>query len=63
MSYVARLRNLVSVCITEEDARPEYMETAGGIGGLLDCVEACDGPLGCCIPLEVMNKQPDGGLR
>jgi hypothetical protein len=32
MSYDARLRNLVSVCITEEDARPEYMETAGGIG-------------------------------
>ena len=49
MSYDARLRNIVSVCITEEDA-------AGGIGGLLDCVAACDGPLGCCIPLEVMSS-------
>jgi hypothetical protein len=38
MSYDARLRNLVSVCTLEEDTRPEYMYTAGGIGGLLDYV-------------------------
>ena len=23
---------------------------------MLDCVAACDGPLGCCMPLEVMRR-------
>ena len=41
----ALLPNLVSVRNAEEDARPEYMSTAGSIGGLLNCVTACDGPL------------------
>ncbi len=37
-SYDARLPDLVSVRMAEEDARREYMETAASIGGLLDCV-------------------------
>ena len=41
MSYDARLcilPNLVSLRMAEEDARREYMQTAGSRGGLLDCV-------------------------
>ena len=37
-SYDARLPNLVSVRFGEEHARREYIETAGSMGGLLDCV-------------------------
>jgi hypothetical protein len=43
-SYEALLPNLVSV-------RIDYMLTAGSIGGLLDCVVSCDGPLACDMPL------------
>jgi hypothetical protein len=57
MSYYARLHNLGSVRIPEEDARPECTVTHSvSIGGLLDCVVSCDGPLRCCMPLEVMSR-------
>jgi hypothetical protein len=45
----AVLPNLVSVSNAEEDARPEYMSTAGGIGGLLDVwCDAMDGWAAVC---------------
>ena len=37
-SYDARLPNLVSVCMAEEDARREYIRTAASVGGVLECV-------------------------